>query len=93
VTAVIWLFFLVPLVLALAVQGLVRSVFRRYRAIPNHAGVTGADAARALLDAHWLQRVQVEIITGFLTDHYDGEARRYACPSRSGVSAAWHRSE
>jgi uncharacterized protein len=75
VTAEIWLFFLVPLVLALAVQGLVRSVFRRYRAIPNHSGVTGADAARALLDADGLQRVRVEIIPGFLTDHYDGEAK------------------
>ena len=74
-TALIWLLLLVPLLLGLAVQGLVRSVFRRYGAIPNHSGVTGADAARALLDAHGLQRGRVEIIPGFLTDHYDGEAK------------------
>ena len=73
-TAAIWLLLLVPLVLGLAVQWLVRSTFRRYSGVPNHAGVTGAAAARVLLDAHGLQRVQVEVIPGFLTDHYDGEA-------------------
>jgi Zn-dependent membrane protease YugP len=75
VSAAIWLLLLVPLVLALAVQGLVQSVFRRYSKVPNHSGVTGADAARSLLDAHGLQRVVIEIIPGFLTDHYDGQAK------------------
>jgi Zn-dependent membrane protease YugP len=75
VSAAIWLFLLVPFLLGLAVQGLVRMVFRRYSKVPNHSGVTGAEAARALLDAHRLQRVGVEIIPGFLTDHYDGRAK------------------
>jgi uncharacterized protein len=75
VTAVIWLLLLVPFLLGLAVQALVRSVFRRYRAVPNHSGVSGADAARTLLDAHDLQRVRIEIIPGLLSDHYDGEAK------------------
>jgi Zn-dependent membrane protease YugP len=75
VTVAIWLLFLVPLGLALAAQGLLKSVFRRYRAVPNHAGVTGAEVARALLDAHGLQDVRLELAPGFLSDHYDGEAR------------------
>jgi len=75
VTAVIWLLLLVPLLLGLAAQGLVRSTFRRYGKMANHSGVTGAEAARALLDAHGLQRIRVEVIPGFLTDHYDGEAK------------------
>jgi Zn-dependent membrane protease YugP len=75
VDAAIWLLLLVPLLLGLAAQGLVRSVFRRYGAIANHAQVTGADAARALLDARGLRRVTVEIIPGFLSDHYDGQAK------------------
>jgi uncharacterized protein len=74
VTVTIWLLLLAPLVLGLAAQGLVRSVFSRYRRVPNHAGVTGAKAARALLDDHQLQSVKVEVIPGFLSDHYDGEA-------------------
>ena len=81
--AAIWLLLLVPVLLGLAVQGLVRSVFRRYRVVANHAGVTGADAARALLDAHGLQRVRIEIIPGFLTDHYDGDCEG-APPVRAG---------
>jgi uncharacterized protein len=75
VTAVIWVLLLAPLLLGLAAQGLVRSVFRRYGKITNHSGVTGAEAARALLDAHGLQRIQVESVPGFLTDHYDGQAK------------------
>jgi len=75
VTAAIWLLLLVPLVLGLAAQGLVRSVFRRYGTMANHAGVTGAQAARALLDAHGLQSIRIEPVPGFLTDHYDGEAK------------------
>jgi uncharacterized protein len=75
VSVAIWLLLIVPFVLGLAVQWLVRSIFRRYSTVANHAGVTGAEAARALLDAHGLQRVGVEIIPGSLTDHYDGQAK------------------
>jgi uncharacterized protein len=75
VSVAIWLLLLVPFLLGLAVQGLVRSVFRRYSTVANHSGVTGVEAARALLDAHGLQRVGIEIIPGFLTDHYDGRAK------------------
>ena len=74
-SAAIWLLLLVPFLLGLAVQRLVHSVFRRYSTLANHSGVTGAEAARALLDAHGLQRVGIEIIPGFLTDHYDGRAK------------------
>jgi Zn-dependent membrane protease YugP len=75
VSAAIWILLLVPLLLGLAVQGRVRSVFRRYSKVANHSGVTGAEAARALLNAHGLQRVVIEVIPGFLTDHYDGRAK------------------
>ena len=74
-TATIWLLLLAPLALALGVQALLKAVFRRYRAVPNHTGATGAEVARALLDAHGLQDVKLELAPGFLTDHYDGEAR------------------
>ena len=74
-TATIWLLLLAPVALALGVQALLKAVFRRYRAVPNHTGATGAEVARALLDAHGLQDVKLELAPGFLTDHYDGEAR------------------
>jgi len=74
-SAAIWLLLLAPVVLALGVQALLRAVFRHYRAVPNHTGATGAEIARGLLDAHGLQDVQLELVPGFLSDHYDGEAR------------------
>jgi Zn-dependent membrane protease YugP len=71
----LWFLFLVPLIAGLAVQRRLRSVFARYRGIRNRAGLTGAQLARVLLDAHRLGRVSVELTPGFLSDHYDGEAR------------------
>jgi uncharacterized protein len=75
VTVALWLLLLVPILLGLGAQRMLQSVFRRYRAVPNQARVTGAEAARALLDAHGLQDIRVENIPGSLTDHYDGEVR------------------
>jgi Zn-dependent membrane protease YugP len=74
VTWLFWLLLLVPVVAGLAVQGRVRAVFTRYRAVRNHAGLTGAELARKLLDAHGLARVRLERAPGFLSDHYDGAA-------------------
>lgn len=71
----LWLLLLVPLIAGFLVQRRLRSVFARYRAVANRAGVTGAELARALLDAHGLGAVRLELASGFLSDHYDGAAR------------------
>jgi Zn-dependent membrane protease YugP len=81
-TEVVWLLLLVPLLVSLGVQRLLRTTFRRYRAVRNHAGLTGAQTARALLDAHDLQRVAIRAVPGFLTDNYDGD-RKMLSLSRS----------
>jgi uncharacterized protein len=70
--APLWLLLLVPLLLGLGTHWLLQSVFRRYRSVRNHAEVTGAEVARALLNARGLRRVRLELVPGFLTDHYDG---------------------
>jgi Zn-dependent membrane protease YugP len=75
-TELLWLLLLVPLIAGLLVQRRVRSVFARYRAVANRAGLTGAELARTLLDAHGLGAVRLELVPGFLTDHYDGAAER-----------------
>jgi Zn-dependent membrane protease YugP len=69
--ALLWLLFVVPLLLSFAAGARVQRVFERYRAVPNHAGVTGAEVARALLDAHGLQAVRLQLLPGTLTDQYD----------------------
>ena len=49
----------------------VKSAFRRWSEFPVSAGYSGAQVARAILDAAGLSRVRVEHTPGSLTDHYD----------------------
>ncbi|MBS6367126.1 MAG: zinc metallopeptidase [Clostridiales bacterium] len=58
-------------ILAMIASSRVHSVFRRYQQQHSRRGITGAAAARAVLDANGLQEVRIEHISGELTDHYD----------------------
>jgi Zn-dependent membrane protease YugP len=96
-SALVWLLLLVPLLMSLAAQHLVRSVFRRYREVRNHVGLMGGQVARALLDAHGLHRVRIRPVPGMLTDNYDGDRKILSLsravavePSVSALSIAAH---
>jgi len=58
------------LLLALYAQWKVTSAYNKYSRVPNRRGLTGMDAARALLRSAGLQ-VSVEETPGKLSDHYD----------------------
>ena len=49
----------------------VNTTFKKYSKIRSMRGITGAEAARRLLDANGLQHIRIEQIPGNLTDHYD----------------------
>ncbi len=49
----------------------VNGTFKKYSRIRNSRGMTGADAARRVLDANGLYYVRIEHVSGDLTDHYD----------------------
>ena len=49
----------------------VQSTFKKYSAVRNMRGVTGADAARRILNENGLHHIRVEHIHGHLNDHYD----------------------
>ena len=53
----------------------VQSAYRKYSGVRNAAGMTGADAARRILDANGLYDVKIEQIPGQMTDHYDPTSR------------------
>ena len=53
----------------------VRSAYSKYSRVRNAHGLTGADAARHILDANGLYDVKIEQIPGEMTDHYDPRAR------------------
>lgn len=49
----------------------VNSTFKKYSKEHNMRGITGAQAARTVLDSNGLHNVAIEQISGDLTDHYD----------------------
>lgn len=63
------------LILAVYAQAKVSSAFNRYSAVRSSRGVTGAEAARGILDQAGLRDVAIERIGGRLADHYDPRRR------------------
>ncbi len=59
------------LIFALWAQFNVNSTFKKYSKVHSDRGMTGADAARIILDANGLSHVKIERVAGNLTDHYD----------------------
>jgi uncharacterized protein len=67
-----YLLFVGPgIVLSLLASWYVRSTFRRYAEVPLSTGVSGAQAAAAVLEAAGVHDVRIEPTEGFLSDHYD----------------------
>ena len=68
----------------------VKHTYKEYAKQLNSRGLTGADAARRVLDANGLRDIPVERISGELTDHYDPEGRvvRLSDGVWSGTSTA-----
>jgi Zn-dependent membrane protease YugP len=59
------------LLLAMWAQYKVRSTFSRASEIPAKRGWSGRDVAQAILNSNGLQDVEIEPVTGYLSDHYD----------------------
>lgn len=57
--------------LAMYAQMKVQGTYNKYAKVPAQSGYTGAQMARALLDANQLNNVAIEITNGRLSDHYD----------------------
>ena len=89
---------LIPaMIFAIAAQSKVKSTFNRYAKVHNRRGLTGAEAARRVLDANGLYHVKIEQIHGHLTDHFDPRANvirlsdaTYASTGIAAVGVAAH---
>lgn len=89
---------LVPaIIFTLIAQARVNSAFKRYSKVRNRKNLTGAEAARRMLDFNGLQDVRINAIGGNLTDHYDPRNRTlnlsqsvYGVNSVAAVSVACH---
>ena len=67
-----YLIYIAPaILLGLFAQVRVTSAFNKYSKVNAQRGLTGKDAARAILDRHGLYNVDVRRIAGELTDNFD----------------------
>lgn len=91
---------LVPaIIFTVYAQSKVNRAYRKFAGVQNRRHITGAQAARRVLDANGLQNVRIEMTGGTLTDHYDPRGRVmrlsprvYNDASVAAVSIAAHES-
>ncbi|HEU0164892.1 MAG TPA: zinc metallopeptidase [Thermomicrobiales bacterium] len=94
----LYIVFMLPgLLFMLWAQSKVKGNYQKYSQVRNQANVTGAQAARRVLDSQGLSDVQIEPIAGELSDHYDPRTRVlrlsqgvYGVPSIAAIGIAAH---
>lgn len=83
------LVFMVPgLLLGLWAQWLVNSRFKRYSKVRARSGLSGAQLAAALLADAGLGDVEIRVVGGRLSDHYDPRRRRLSLSAEVAHSAS-----
>lgn len=93
-----FLFALIPMLIGMWAQFRIKSAYEKYSAVKTQYGMTGAEAARRMLDQQGLTDVQIERAQGgTLSDHYDPSKRVlrlsegvYGSPSVAAVGVACH---
>lgn len=63
------------MIFAIVAQIMVQSSFKKYSTVQAPAGMTGGALARRMLDCNGMNDVNIEIVKGQLSDHYDPRAR------------------
>ena len=66
-----YLLIIIGALISLAASAKVQSTFRKYNKVRSRTGLTGAEAARRLLQAQGIYDVSIQRVSGNLTDHYD----------------------
>lgn len=92
-----WLFILPGLGLSVLASWMTKSTFTKYSRVRGSKGLTGAEAARIMLERNGVHDCRIEPVSGMLTDHYDPRAKTlrlssevYGSTSLSAVGVACH---
>ena len=92
-----FVFFILLFVLGLVAQMAVQGRFKKYSQVRNSRGLSGAQAAREILDSKGLGHVNIEEVQGRLSDHYDPRTQTLRlspdvarAPSVAAVGVAAH---
>ncbi len=93
--ALYYLLTIPPILLALLAQWMVKSAFQSMSQV--RASMTGAEAARRILDSQGLRNIPIEMVQGHLSDHYDPSTKVvrlsqdvYSVNSMAAVGIAAH---
>lgn len=85
------------LIVAISAQTYVNSSYSKYKKVLNTKRVSGADAARKMLDANGMSDVRINMVKGVLSDHYDPRTKTvnlsqdiYRGETVAAVSVACH---
>ena len=88
---------LIGVLLSLAASSKVNSTYSRYARVGARCGMTGAEAARQLLNSQGIYDVTIRRVSGRLTDHYDPRTRTvnlsdavYGSTSIAAIGVAAH---
>lgn len=88
---------LIGVMLSLAASSKVNSTYSRYARVGARCGMTGAEAARQLLNSQGIYDVTIRLVSGHLTDHYDPRTRTvnlsdsvYGATSIAAIGVAAH---
>lgn len=88
---------IVAFIASFLIQQWLKSTYSKWMKVQNTAGLTGAETARAILDANGLDDVRVEAVKGMLTDHYDPRTKtvrlsegNYGHANVAGMAVAAH---
>jgi Zn-dependent membrane protease YugP len=79
---------IVPLLFGLWAQFKVKSTFKRYSQVATANGLTGAQAAEAVLRNEGVQGVGIRPVAGQLSDHYDPRSKTLNLSEDVGVAAS-----
>ncbi|MDR2673179.1 MAG: zinc metallopeptidase [Coriobacteriales bacterium] len=88
---------IITLVLGFGAQAMIKHTYRKWDKTPSSSGISGAQAARRMLDANGLSNVSITQVAGELSDHYDPRtnvvslsASVYDSHSVSAIAVACH---
>ncbi|MBL7114178.1 MAG: zinc metallopeptidase [Kiritimatiellae bacterium] len=93
-----YMLFMLPAMLLAGLATLfTKTTFNRYSRVASRRGMSGAQAAQALMNSQGIHDVTIEPVRGFLSDHYDPRSRTlrlspdvYQSRSLSAIGVACH---
>ncbi len=92
-----YLLAIIGLLLTMAASAGVKNAFNKYNKVRSSSGLTGATAAERVLHAFDIYDVNIEHVSGSLTDHYDPRTKTlrlsdstFASPSVAAICVAAH---